>query len=82
MSEQLQDLSPNFKVPIILSGEFVSILPEDVTRKCRHIDRLIFPGSKTPTEIYTFDMPEIDFEGDLRISVLNSIKNRNQQRRG
>lgn len=52
-----------------MSGDFYYLLPIDVQIRCRHIDRVIFKGSRNNIDIYTFDITNLDNVGELNIVV-------------
>lgn len=56
-----------------MSGDFYYLLPIDVQIRCRHIDRVIFKGSRNNIDIYTFDITNLDNVGELNIVVYYKI---------
>lgn len=48
-----------------MSGDFYDLLPSDVKKRCRHIDRIEFKGSSSYTDIYTFDINHLEDVGEL-----------------
>lgn len=48
-----------------MSGDFYDLLPLDVKKRCRHIDRIEFKGSSSYTDIYTFDINHLEDVGEL-----------------
>jgi class 3 adenylate cyclase len=56
MAARLEAATKQYKVPILLSDSFVSLLSPPVRRKCRAIDTVRVKGSMVPTTIYTYDI--------------------------
>ena len=56
MAARLEAATKQYKVPILLSDSFVSLLSQPVRKKCRAIDTVRVKGSMVPTTLYTYDM--------------------------
>ena len=56
MAARLEAATKQYKVPILLSDSFVSLLSLPVRTKCRAIDTVRVKGSLVPTTIYTYDI--------------------------
>lgn len=56
LASRLEALTKYYGVPLLLSGNFAQELSLDAQRYLRLIDRITVKGSKTPIELYTFDI--------------------------
>jgi class 3 adenylate cyclase len=56
MAARLEAATKQFGVPLLFSSDFYQCLPEEATKRCRHIDTVTVKGSAQPMGIYTFDI--------------------------
>ena len=55
MSEMLEGGTKTYGVPLLLTGEFHSILSTRAQYYCRQVDHLRVPAEKNPIDLFTFD---------------------------
>jgi class 3 adenylate cyclase len=53
MSGRLEEKTKSYGVPMLLSGEFVDRLSDDVKKYCRMIDVIHIKGNPVPLRLYT-----------------------------
>mmetsp|Transcript_37368 Transcript_37368/g.73494 ORF Transcript_37368/g.73494 Transcript_37368/m.73494 type:complete len:760 (+) Transcript_37368:73-2352(+) len=56
MCETVQDFCKTYNVPLLLSGEFFSLLSEGMKSQCRRLDRIMTAGTTEPMDIWCFDI--------------------------
>ena len=56
LSETLQDATKVYGTPLLLSGEFYSLLSPYLKSHCRRLDVVRVSGREAPMNIYTFDI--------------------------
>ena len=55
LSMKLEAATKSYGVCVLMSDNFYDVLPPNVQRLCRCIDRVQEPGSRTPIDLYTYD---------------------------
>ncbi|SPQ97406.1 Guanylate cyclase domain-containing protein [Plasmodiophora brassicae] len=56
MTARLMAATKQYKVPILFSGQFWSLLPKTPRALCRMLDRIAVKGSNVPISIHTYDV--------------------------
>jgi hypothetical protein len=56
LTARLEAASKQYGVPVLMSGEFRSLLQPGIRHLCRHLDRVTVKGSALPIDIYTLDI--------------------------
>jgi hypothetical protein len=56
ISARLEAATNQYRVSLLLSGQFYNLLQPKIKTCCRHLDRVTVKGSKIPIDIYTLDM--------------------------
>jgi class 3 adenylate cyclase len=65
MAARLESLTKTYSANILMSGEFVALLPPTWSRRIRLVDIITVKGSSIPLEIYVIDDQEPVPEDDL-----------------
>eukprot|EP01029_Cantina_marsupialis_P022213 TRINITY_DN5414_c0_g1_i1.p1 TRINITY_DN5414_c0_g1~~TRINITY_DN5414_c0_g1_i1.p1 ORF type:complete len:1377 (-),score=302.62 TRINITY_DN5414_c0_g1_i1:222-4352(-) len=55
-ASRLEAATKQYRVPILFSGQFFSLLSPCCRSRCRLIDRVTVKGSSQPTSVFTFDI--------------------------
>lgn len=56
MSETVQDFCKTYNVPLLMSGQFYSLLSDKFKQRCRWLDRIMCAGTAIPMNIYCCDI--------------------------
>ena len=65
MAARLESSSKQYKVPLLVSGDFYEVLTKDVKNLCREIDTVTVKGSIRPVRLFTVDV-EVDDLSETR----------------
>ena len=70
MSEAMESATKAYGVPLLMSGEFYSLLSRGFRQLCRRVDRILLPGREHPSDLYTFDIVPAEIDNLLIMSLI------------
>lgn len=63
ITSRLEELTKQYGVPLLVSGDLISLMSPSVKQYCRQIDTIEIKGNAKPIEVFTADMDIDSLEG-------------------